>query len=230
MSQEPEIDISVKKLTDEELMKEACESTFLGKSNQTLSSIYKSEHSPARTQLFWITIHGYYLSAIIHLIRHHVGIEKFQLSCRPDKNKNNPYDCSLISDRIADIIAIPEEYRSQEETTELYCLLDMLKNKSGRNQPTNLSILVNAQSLIDMAKLRLCSQAEEKTRVLFEAIKKKVAEVDPDLAALMVRKCVYRNGLCGEQRCCGFNATKVFQDELNDYKRLFSDRQKGTKE
>lgn len=45
--------VTVRKLTDRDLMLEACESTFIGKSNQSLLSIYKSEHSPARTQLFW---------------------------------------------------------------------------------------------------------------------------------------------------------------------------------
>lgn len=48
--------VSVKKLTDEELMREACETTFLGESHISLNSIYKSEHSPVRTQLFWVNL------------------------------------------------------------------------------------------------------------------------------------------------------------------------------
>ena len=44
---------------------------------------------------------------------------------------------------------------------------------------------------------------------------------------MMVRKCVYRNGLCGEQRCCGFNHTAAFEAELQDYISHFSEKQKG---
>lgn len=47
-----DLQVSVKKLTDEELMREACESTFLGKSRASLLDLYKAEHSPVRTQMF----------------------------------------------------------------------------------------------------------------------------------------------------------------------------------
>ena len=77
--------VTVRKLTDRDLMLEACESTFIGKSNQSLLSIYKSEHSPARTQLFWITIKNAPLFAVSHMVRHHIGIEKFQLTMRNDR-------------------------------------------------------------------------------------------------------------------------------------------------
>ena len=62
---------------------------------------------------------------------------------------------------------------------------------------------------------------------VFRAIKQEIAKVDPDLASMMVRKCVYRNGLCGEPRCCGFNHTHEFETELKDYTSHFSEKQKG---
>lgn len=48
--------VSVRKLTDKELMQRACEMTFLGTSKQSLLSMYKAEHSPTRTQVFWIGV------------------------------------------------------------------------------------------------------------------------------------------------------------------------------
>lgn len=224
-----EFNVTVKKLTDRELMLSACESTFLGKSNQSLLSIYKSEHSPSRTQLFWIEIKNAPLFVVSHYVRHHVGIEKYQLSMRSDRNGSKD-QCPYIADRLSEILAVPEEYRAEEETKEMYELLEELKNRSGRNALTNLSILVNAQSLIDMAKLRLCNMASPETRQVFSAIKEKISEIDPELASMMVRKCVYRNGLCGEPRCCGFNLTPAFNNELSLYLENFTKKQQGINE
>jgi hypothetical protein len=97
-----------------------------------------------------------------------------------------------------------------------------------RYTPVNLGLLVNAQSLIDMSKLRLCTgQAHRETVAVFEKIKQAISEVDPDLACMMVRKCVYRGGICGEPRCCGFNHSPKFQQEMTEYLRYFSDKQIG---
>ena len=218
--------VTVRKLTDRDLMLEACESTFIGKSNQSLLSIYKSEHSPARTQLFWITIKNAPLFAVSHMVRHHIGIEKFQLTMRNDRHGAKD-QCPYIADRLVEIIAIPEEHRAEEEVKEMYDLLDELKYRAGRNSLTNLSILVNAQSLIDMSKVRLCLIASTETRQIFLAIKDVISREDPELASMMVRKCVYRGGICGEPKCCGFNNTPTFREELRDYLKNFTKTQQG---
>ena len=191
--------VTVRKLTDRDLMLEACESTFIGKSNQSLLSIYKSEHSPARTQLFWITIKNAPLFAVSHMVRHHIGIEKFQLTMRNDRHGAKD-QCPYIADRLVEIIAIPEEHRAEEEVKEMYDLLDELKYRAGRNALTNLSIL---------------------------AIKDVISREDPELASMMVRKCVYRGGICGEPKCCGFNNTPTFREELRDYLKNFTKTQQG---
>lgn len=107
--------------------------------------------------------------------------------------------------------------------------LEWLKNNADRQTPVNLSLCINAQSLIDIAKLRLCSGcAAAETVIVFREIKYQIAQIDPELAAMMVRKCVYRNGLCGEMRCCGFNSTPAFDTELKEYVSHFSEKQRGT--
>lgn len=221
--------VMIRKLTDVDLMREACESTFLGKSGQSLLSIYKSEHSPARTQLFWVKIKNVKLYISTHLLRHHVGSQPFALTMRDDRHGGKD-QCPAIADSLARLVEIPVGDRTAEDEYELYSLIDELHNRAGRNARTNLSLLLNAQSLIDMAKVRLCFQASSETREVFAEIKRKVAEVDQSLAKMMVPKCVYRNGLCGEPNCCGFNSTSAFKEELSNYLSNFTDKQKGIKQ
>lgn len=211
--------VSVKKLTDEELMREACETTFIGTSKQTLLSIYRSEHSPARTQMFWIKFVGIPLASSTHIIRHHVGSQPYQLTCRDDRNGGNP----KVPERIKGIVAMINAGDYEKAIEEL----EWLSDNSDRMTPVNLSILVNAQGLLDMAKLRLCNTAHPDTVAIFKAMDAEIRKVDPDLANLMVRKCVYRGGICCEPRCCGFNSTDKFKQELKEYLGNFTKKQRG---
>lgn len=79
------MEITVKKLTDETLMRRACEMTFRGKSKVSLEKMYKAEHSPIRTQMFWIEFHDIPTFASVHLVRHKIGVEHFVLSNREDR-------------------------------------------------------------------------------------------------------------------------------------------------
>lgn len=227
--------VSVRKLTDEALMREACEMTFLGESHQSLLSIYKSEHSPVRTQIFWITLKNIPLYISTHLIRHHVGSIPFQLTCRNDRPGGDPGLPAKVDAIKAQLTELLSHFHKggvytavqHEEWTRICDELDWLKDNSDRKTPVNLGICVNAQSLIDMAKLRLCSQASEGTRIVFRAVKEKISEVDPDLAQMMVPKCIYRGSICGEPRCCGFNGTPKFREELKQYLSHFNSKQRG---
>lgn len=229
-----EFSVSVRKLTDEELMREACECTFLGKSHQSLLSIYKSEHSPVRTQMFWIKLNNIPLFIATHLLRHHVGSVPFQLTCRDDREGGNPgliAKIDAINEKLAMLLSMinSSSYGTQEEIIrDIIGELNWLKDNADRYTPVNLGLCLNAQALLDMSKLRLCTGcAHHETVIVFRTLKSEIAKVDPELAKLMVRKCVYRNGLCGEPRCCGFNHTAAFKVELSDYLTSFSFKQKG---
>ena len=228
--------VSVRKLTDLELLQEACATTFLGTSNASLISLYKSEHSPVRTQLFWISLKNIPLYISTHLLRHHVGSVPFQLTCRDDRKGGNPGlpdKLESIKERLNGLIenwsnggSFIRDY--QQIADSISEELNWLKENSDRETPVNLALCINAQSLVDMAKLRLCTGcAASGTVTVFKAIKDKISQIDPDLASMMVRKCVYRNGLCGEQRCCGFNRTPAFEVELRGYVSHFTEKQKG---
>lgn len=156
--------ITVKKLTDIDLMRRACEMTMQGgKSNVTLTGMYQCEHSPMRTQLFWVEMLGIPTFVSIHFVRHKVGVEHFVMSNRDDRGGASNVD---------------------------------------RLSPVNHGMLLNAQSLVNMARKRLCHKAHEATQEVMAAIVFGVAEVDGDLAARMVPECVYRQG-CHELNPCG---------------------------
>lgn len=228
--------VSVRKLTDLELLQEACATTFLGISHATLISLYKSEHSPVRTQLFWISLKNIPLYISTHLIRHHVGSVPFQLTCRDDRNGGNPGLPGKVDAIIDQLKGLIDTWRKggsfisghQQAVDSIHAELEWLKNNADRETPVNLSLCINAQSLIDMAKLRLCTGcASPGTVIVFQAIKDEISKIDPDLASVMVRKCVYRGGICGEPKCCGFNGTQKFRAELSQYLFNFSQKQKG---
>lgn len=74
-----------------------------------------------------------------------------------------------------------------------------------------------AQALINISRKRLCNQAASETREAWQEVKDKVNAVDPVIASVMVRECVYR-GFCPEFHCCGYVNTEEYQEELRKYR------------
>ncbi len=175
--------IKITKITDVSLLRAACESTMLNKtSKQTLFKQYRSEESPARTQLFWIELTDVFLFVSSHLARHHVGSQPYILTHRSDRNGG------------AD---------------------------EGRHTLTKFCMLVNAQSLIDMARQRLCVYSPSaETREAVQLIKEGMKNIDNDLSKFLVPKCIYRNGLCEKTKCRYYEST-TGKKELNEYQKLF---------
>lgn len=62
---------------------------------------------------------------------------------------------------------------------------------------------INAQELIQMARMRLCGQASAATRKAMRAVCDAVVETNPEFAPFLLPKCVMRGG-CNEFRACGF--------------------------
>lgn len=87
------MEITIKKLTDDNLMRRACEMTMHGKkSNMTLEKMYKCEHSPMRTQMFWIEMLGIPTFASVHFVRHKIGVEHFVTTNRDDRGGESKVD------------------------------------------------------------------------------------------------------------------------------------------
>ena len=95
--------ITVAKLTDYNLMNAACAATTGGSTpNIDPYRLYKSEHSPIRTQMFWIVMENIPTFVSVHMVRHKFGVEHFVRSNRPDRggdaeaNRNTPVTHAML--------------------------------------------------------------------------------------------------------------------------------------
>lgn len=80
-----------------------------------------------------------------------------------------------------------------------------------RHTPVNHRFIANAESILHIARKRLCYQASEETREVVLVLREKMKEVDPDLAYYMVPNCVYRGGICPEPKPCGNYTIRRFK-------------------
>ena len=64
---------------------------------------------------------------------------------------------------------------------------------------------VNAQELIQIARMRLCKQASFETQLAMEAICDAVIETNPEFGPFLVPKCIAHGG-CNEFKSCGYYA------------------------
>lgn len=207
------MEITVEKITDLRIMQEACAMTFNGKSAMTMKRMAMYEHSPLRTQMYWIRLFDIPLFCSTQLLRHHVGSQPFQLTCRVDRKGGNNH----FKQRIDAI----KEFVINGDGDDALDALDWLKENADRYTKVNLGLCLNAQALINMAKERLCSDASAETRHIFRKIVNKMQDVEPELVPFLVPKCIYRGGICNGVSKCGYNKTEPFQQRLNEYKELF---------
>ena len=79
-----------------------------------------------------------------------------------------------------------------------------------------MRLFLNAQEIIAISKVRLCSKAEAKTREIWRTVVEELRKTEPELAAACVPNCVYR-GFCPEFKSCGLADTETFPLRVNDY-------------
>lgn len=68
--------VNVEKMTDEKLAVKACEFTsgkLVKHPEGILTRIYRPEHSPMRTQMFWVEMYDIPTFVSAHLVRHSQG-------------------------------------------------------------------------------------------------------------------------------------------------------------
>ena len=97
--------ITVEKLTTVDLARQACKFTIHGHKDSLISlkKAYQCEHSPMRTQLFWIEMMGIPSFVSVHLVRHNVGIvSHYVQTMRDDRgagevaNRNTPVNHAIL--------------------------------------------------------------------------------------------------------------------------------------
>ena len=67
----------------------------------------------------------------------------------------------------------------------------------------NFDGYANAQHLIDAWRKRLCYQAANEARELAEDLKRELKQIEPELADVLQKNCIYRCG-CPEFKSCGY--------------------------
>ena len=92
----------------------------------------------------------------------------------------------------------------------------------GRNTPTDLGLLLNAEEIVNVSLKRLCNKASRETRDIWIKVLARLAEVDPDLYLFCQRPCV-ACGLCREPKPCGYMASENYDKERINYLKLFKD-------
>lgn len=85
--------VTIRKLTDVKVAKEALGVTVgQSSSKMTLGQLYRCEHSPMRTQVFWVLMEVIPTYVSVHMVRHHVGVEHFVRSHRVDRGGTGDED------------------------------------------------------------------------------------------------------------------------------------------
>lgn len=84
----------------------------------------------------------------------------------------------------------------------------------------DMDMTANAQAIINISRVRLCSCASKETREAWIAFLEKLKNIDPILVSKCVPNCLYR-GFCPEfDRCCGYVNTEKFKKDLEQYRSI----------
>lgn len=215
--------IRVKKLTDVELLRKANSFTTGHESKMTLTTAYKTMHSPCRTQIFWITMEDIPLFVASQLVRSHVGVQFYQRSKRTDRGGVDfRNECEQLA-ADAGVIFPTEGYSFAEEYQHRATNADsirLLPRQFDRYAPTGLAMLINAEAIMNMSAKRLCAKASKETREIWQKTLELIEEIDPDLVKFCKKPCVLQ-GYCRESKPCGYMASDAYIFERKAYKNLF---------
>ena len=95
------------------------------------------------------------------------------------------------------------------------------RNTAPQNATVTHACVANLQAIINISKVRLCKQASCETRYAWVMFLGELMSYMPEVPSFCQPTCVYRNGICPEPRCCGFNRTPQFNNILDEYRLLF---------
>lgn len=85
-----------------------------------------------------------------------------------------------------------------------------------KSELVNMRLMLDAQEIIAISRVRLCTKAEKTTRTIWQTVINKLAEIEPILANACWPNCIYR-GICPEIKSCGYIRTKNYQENYDEY-------------
>jgi sarcosine oxidase delta subunit len=169
--------------------------------------ILLAEHSPIRLLEYDFTIENIRQWVTVHLVRHHIGCEKFVHTQRQDINDQ----IEVITKRIIEIL------REEGLDNKWWRERDYMFQGAGND----MDMTCNAQSFMSISRKRLCfGCASPETRQAWQVVIDALEDVDPILAEKCVPECVYR-GFCPEtERCCGYVNSNGYKKQLEQYRKI----------
>ena len=94
------------------------------------------------------------------------------------------------------------------------------RNHLPQNAPVNVRVILNAQTLINVSRVRLCRLVSKETLTAWSRLIDAISLDEPELANLCVPNCLYR-GFCPENdKSCGFSKTSQYKEDFEAYRKL----------
>ena len=90
------------------------------------------------------------------------------------------------------------------------------RNEQKKDEPVNMRLFLDAQEIIAISKVRLCTKAESKTRSIWKQVVNELYKQEPLLAIACVPSCIYRN-MCPELKCCGYADSDAYLLAREEY-------------
>lgn len=103
--------------------------------------------------------------------------------------------------------------------------LDVPRDELPQGALNDMDVSINAQSMINVSRKRLCQKASPETRDAWQKVVDAVGKIDPIMAEKCVPNCVYR-GFCPEMESCGFVNSPKFKEMLEKYRNTNYDESK----
>ena len=91
------------------------------------------------------------------------------------------------------------------------------REEQKKTDPVNTRLFLNAQEIINISKVRLCTKAENVTRTIWFNVIKELSKIEPELAFACKPSCFYR-GLCPEMKSCGLVNTEYYKKHIVEYR------------
>ena len=140
--------ISADKLTNESLLQRACAVTMGRDSSAArLDALYDCEHSPIRTQIFWVEMNEIPYFVSVHFVRHKIGVEHFVKSLRDDRcgkgneNRESPVNHAMLVNAAA-LIAMARKRLCAQAHPKTRDVMSALKNAVAAADPVLAKFLV----------------------------------------------------------------------------------------
>lgn len=165
--------------------------------------VLMAEHSPIKLVEYTIQFKNLRQWVGVHLLRHDYTLP-FIHSQRVDRRNVDEYVDNVMS-IIADDVKNDESFNKRDYMFQ--------------GQTNDQDFVVNAQTLINISRKRLCNCASRETREAWRLVHDVMKNVDPVMAEFMVPNCVYR-GFCPEMTCCGFCNTDKYKRDVENYRAL----------